>query len=94
MTRAEKENYSNQLSRLYDDYFLSKSTYKNGKNKKMRDDSERQMNNSLSLVRNIIESNDELYQLIEFPDESFTYQWFEGDLKNLLNRLNHVKTED
>jgi len=90
MNQEELESINKDLSGVYDELYFAMSQYKNGKNKKIKEDAQRTIDMLISRTRNILMQNPEVWDLVEFKDEFFSFQWFEGDLKKLLMRLNEL----
>ena len=80
-----KEAY-NTLSAFYDDYWIL--MHKKAKSNKSGPRSiESQIDIIRDKVKHYIEGNTILIDYIEFPDEFFSYLWFEQDFKSLLIKL-------
>lgn len=80
-----KEAYDT-LNTLYEEYWILMQ--KKAKSKKSELGSkELQMDNIRNRVKQCIDATPFLYEYIEYPDEFFSYQWFEEDFKSLLIKL-------
>ncbi len=80
-----KESY-NTLSAFYDEYWILMHR-KAKSNKSEQRSIETQIDIIRDRVKHYIEGNPALIEYIEFPDEFFSYQWFDEDFKSLLIRL-------
>jgi hypothetical protein len=87
MTKEEWKEWYDRFREIFEDYYFAEQEYRNGKNKTIRDSAKRTMDILRGRAKNYVEDNDELLELVEFPDEMFSFQWFGGDLPKLLERL-------
>ena len=87
MTKEEWNEWYARFDEIRVEYFFADQESKRGKNKNVRDSAERTKDILRDRTKNYAESNMELYKLIEYPDEMFTYQWFKNDLPRLLERI-------
>ena len=99
MTRKQWQDLYNILDRTHSDFLISYPTYKNGKNKKIRSDAERQMDNAISLADNHVRNNWEVYELYTGGPHVSNYgraviyeefrrpSYFGGDMNKLLAQI-------
>lgn len=102
MTKKQWQDLYNILDRTHSDFLLSYPTYKNGKNKKIRNDAERQMDSAISLADHHIKKNWEVYELYTggpdvtdygrtvIYDEFRRPSYFGGDMSKLLEQIREV----
>ena len=87
MTKEEWKEWYERFKEISVEYYFAEQEYKNGKNKSIRDTAERKMDILRGRARNYSELDMEVYRLIEYPEEMFSYQWFRGDLEKLLGKI-------
>ena len=63
MNKKQWQDIYEILDRIHSDFLLAYPTYKNGKNKKIRSDAERTVDNSISLADYHVRQNWEVYEL-------------------------------
>lgn len=63
MNKKQWQELYNILDRTHSDFLLSYPIYKNGKNKKIRNEAERQMYNAINLADYHVKNNWEVYEL-------------------------------
>ena len=94
MNKEEWQSLHNLLSNIYSDFHFAYLTYKNGKNKKIRSDAERQVENAIRLADYHIRKNWESFELLTggkdatgyrraiIYDEFVLPRYFGGDLSD------------
>lgn len=99
MNKKQWQDLYNILDRIHSDFLFAYPNYKKGKNKKIRSDAERQVDNAISLADYHIRDNWEIYELFTGgPDvndfgRSIIYEefcrphYFGGDLSKLLTLI-------
>lgn len=105
MNKKEWQNLYNILDKIHSDFLMAYPTYKNGKNKKIRSDTERQVDSSIRLADMHIKNNWEVYELYTGDPEVYDYgraviydefrmpHYFGGDLNKLLDMIREkIKT--
>jgi hypothetical protein len=70
MTKEQWQNLYDILSRIHSDFLIAYSTYKVGRNKKVRADAERQIDNAISLADYHIRKHSEAFELLTGGDNS------------------------
>jgi hypothetical protein len=87
MTQEEWKNIYTVFKDTFDEYYLTENDYYNGKNQAVRNSGKRKMDVLRGRIRNYVGDNYELWELIEFPDEMFTFQWFGRGFRKLLGKI-------
>lgn len=87
MTKEEWKEWYKIFREIFEEYYIAEQISKKGKRKAERESAERTMDILRGRARNYAEMNMEVYGLIEFPDEMFSYQWFGNDLPRLLAKI-------
>ncbi|WP_264522922.1 hypothetical protein [Flavobacterium sp. N502536] len=99
MNKKQWENLYNILSRTHSDFLSAYLAYRNGKNKKNRDNAERQVDNVISLASYHIRANWEVFELLTggenstgfgraiIYDEFLLPRYFGDDMRELLNAM-------
>ena len=93
MTKEEWKEWYKVFKDSYTEYYFANQEYSNGKNKTIRKEAEEKMEIVKWRIKNILQDNEEIYELIEFPDEFFTYQWFWEDFQKLLGKIKEKTLE-
>ena len=87
------------LDNIYSDFHFAYSDYKNGKNKKIRDDAERKVDNAIRLADYNIKKNWEAFELLTggeniddfgrtiIYDEFVLPRYFAGELTEFLKKI-------
>lgn len=99
MNKKEWQNLYNIFDKIHSDFLMAYPIYKNGKNKKIRGDAERDVDSAIRLADMHVKNNWEVYELFTGgPDvsdyaraiiyEEFTKpHYFGGDLNKLLIQI-------
>ena len=99
MDKEQWQNLHNILNQIYSDFYFAYSTSKDGKNKKVRSDAERQVDNAIRLADYHIRKNWEAFELLTggkeadgfgravIYDEFALPRYFGGDLSDFLNKI-------
>ena len=99
MNKQEWENLYRILDDIHSDFLLSYPTYKNGKNKKIRDDAERKVDNAIRLADYHIKKNWEAFELLTggkessgftraiIYDEFILAHYFGNDMSDFLKKI-------
>lgn len=99
MTKKQWQELYRILNDIHSNFVVDYQTYRNGKNKRIRNDAERKIFNAIHLADYHVKKNIEVYELFtggsEVTDygrtiiyEEFTRpNYFGGDLNKLLNQI-------
>ncbi len=93
MNKVEWEDIYSKLERLHLDFLSSYPIYQGGKNKKIRDDARKKVDNAIDLSKRCVQNNSELVSLFvdsEFgniyaQDEFWQARYFGGDMLKFLS---------
>jgi hypothetical protein len=107
MTKEQWQSLYNILYRIHSDFLIAYPTYKNGKNKKIRSDAERDVDNAIRLADYHIRGNWDAFKLLTggenssdfgraiIHDEFLLPRYFGGDMGDLLkvirNKINSLE---
>lgn len=87
MNKIEWENCYNELNEIFSKYHFEKDHHDNGRNKTIRKEAGRKMDEIVNRAKSLICNNEELLSLVDDPKEFFSYQWFYEDIQNLLMKV-------
>ncbi|WP_289665952.1 hypothetical protein [Flavobacterium panacagri] len=99
MNKKQWQDLYNILDGILSDFLFTYPTYKNGKNKKIRGDAERKVDNTIALADYHVRNNWEVYELLTGGSDvndfgrSIIYEefrrpnYFGGDLSKLLTKI-------
>ncbi len=99
MNKQELENLYRILDDIHSDFLLAYPTYKNGKNKKIRDDAEGKVDSAIRLADYHIKKNWEVFELLTGGKESSDFSraviydefllphYFGNDMSDFLKKI-------
>lgn len=87
MTKEEWKEWYERFREIFEDYYFAEQEFRSGKNQAIRDSAKQMMEILKGKTKNYVDNNDELLELVEFPDEMFSFPWFGNDLPKLLERI-------